>query len=270
MPTISSMARNTYTAYKGLGSTAAMFNNASDSAKWSAYSSSSADSSNAVLTGLMGISSSKAELLSTYNSAAKTFKTDFNSTMGALKDSAAAMKNLRFKPGEGEEYAITTKTAEDGTTTTEYSAPLKKTLGAIKDFIGDYNEAIGFFNENADVSARVKNLASAFGDTTYRSGTLSKIGISVNNSGKMTINEGKLAQSLVDNPGQVEAVLGKGGLTSKAESNVSLANSQSEQLFPSVSSTLGKDFKNSEMYTGQSLLRISQYSSVGNFLSLLA
>ncbi|MBQ9377836.1 MAG: flagellar filament capping protein FliD [Schwartzia sp.] len=267
MATISSMARNTYTAYKGLGST--IFSGASDT-KWSAYSSASANSSNAVLTGLMGISSSKAELLSTYNSAAKTFKTDFGSAMSALKDSAAAMKNFSFAPAEKGDYAITTKTAEDGTTTTEYSDSLKKTLGAIKDFIGDYNDAIGFFNENADVSARVKNLASAFGDTTYRAGTLSKIGISVNNSGKMTINEGKLAQALVDNPGQVETILGKGGLASKAESNVSLANSQSEQLFPSVSSTLGKDFKNSEMYTGQSLLRISQYSSVGNFLSLLA
>ena len=124
--------------------------------------------------------------------------------------------------------------------------------------------------ENADVSARVKNLASAFSDTTYRAGTLSKIGISVNSSGKMTINESKLAQSLVDDPGQVETILGKGGLASKAESNVSLANAQADRLFPTVDSTLGKEFKNSEMYTGQSLLRISQYSSVGNFLSLLA
>ena len=268
MATISSMANNTYTAYKGLGSS--MFGSASSSAKWSAYSSSSADSSNAVLTGLMGISSSKAELLSTYNSAAKTFKTDFDSTMSALKTSASAMKGLQFKPDENAKYTITTKTAEDGTTTTEYSDSLKKTLGAIKDFVGDYNDAIGFFNENAEVSARVKNLASAFSDTTYRGGTLAKIGISVNSSGKMTINEGKLAQSLVDDPGQVEAILGKDGLASKAESNVSLANSQANNLFPSVSSTLGKDFKNSEMYTGQSLLRISQYSSVGNFLSLLA
>ena len=268
MSTISSMARNTYTAYKSLG-TSAMFGNSSGSSAWSAYSSSSADSSNAVLTGLMGISSSKAELLSTYNSAAKTFKTDFGSAMSALKTSASAMKSLSFKPGEGEQYAIMTKTAEDGSTVTEYSDSLKKTLGAIKDFVGDYNEAIGFFNENADVSARVKNLASAFSDTTYRSGTLSKIGISVNSSGKMTINESKLAQALVDDPGQVETILGKGGLASKAESNVSLANAQADRLFPSVDSTLGKDFKNSEMYTGQSLLRISQYSSVGNFLSLL-
>ena len=268
MPTISSMTQSTYMMYKyAQNNGASLFGSNSTSSSsnsyWGAYSS----STSSTLAGLTGISSGTKELVSSYNSASKTFYTEFDSTMGDLKKSAQAVKNMDFNVGED---ALSTVENEDGTTSTKKNEALTNALDSVKQLVSDYNDAIDFFSNNSDVSKRVNRMESMFSDTTYRSSSYNSIGISVNGTtGKMTIDEDKLAKAITESPDKVTGVLGKYGLAGKAEDHVVVANGQRDKLFPSADALIGSDLKSTAVYTGNSLLSLSKYSSMGNLVNMM-
>ena len=275
MATISSMANNTYTMLTmAQNNGLSMFgSNTAASAKsgdiWSNYGNSSAAAS-AMMSGISEVSSSKRELLASYDNAAKGFKAEFSSTMSDLSSSIKDMKKLDLNVGEN---AITQKTvtAEDGTTSqkTEYSKPMQAALDTIGKFVDNYNSAVDLLGEYSDVSKRISQLASVFGDTTARAENYAKIGIDVGKDGKLTINEEKLAKAIQDSPGRVENILGKDGLTGKAENHVNFAQGQEDKLFPSVDTMFGKQLKQASVYSGSSLLQLHSIATMGNFVNMM-
>ena len=275
MATISSMANNTYTMLTmAQNNGLSMFgSNTAASAKsgdiWSNYGNSSAAAS-AMMSGISEVSSSKRELLASYDNAAKGFKAEFSSTMSDLSSSIKDMKKLDLNVGEN---AITQKTvtAEDGTTSqkTEYSKPMQAALDTIGKFVDNYNSAVDLLGEYSDVSKRMSQLASVFGDTTARAENYAKIGIDVGKDGKLTINEEKLAKAIQDSPGRVENILGKDGLTGKAENHVNFAQGQEDKLFPSVDTMFGKQLKQASVYSGSSLLQLHSIATMGNFVNMM-
>ena len=275
MATISSMANNTYTMLTmAQNNGLSMFgSNTAASAKsgdiWSNYGNSSAAAS-AMMSGISEVSSSKRELLASYDNAAKGFKAEFSSTMSDLSSSIKDMKKLDLNVGEN---AITQKTvtAEDGTTSqkTEYSKPMQAALDTIGKFVDNYNSAVDLMGEYSDVSKRISQLASVFGDTTARAENYAKIGIDVGKDGKLTINEEKLAKAIQDSPGRVENILGKDGLTGKAENHVNFAQGQEDKLFPSVDTMFGKQLKQASVYSGSSLLQLHSIATMGNFVNMM-
>jgi len=275
MATISSMANNTYTMLTmAQNNGLSMFgSNAAASAKsgdiWSNYGNSSAAAS-AMMSGISEVSSSKRELLASYDNAAKGFKAEFSSTMSDLSSSIKDMKKLDLNVGEN---AITQKTvtAEDGTTSqkTEYSKPMQAALDTIGKFVDNYNSAVDLLGEYSDVSKRISQLASVFGDTTARAENYAKIGLDVGKDGKLTINEEKLAKAIQDSPGRVENILGKDGLTGKAENHVNFAQGQEDKLFPSVDTMFGKQLKQASVYSGNSLLQLHSIANMGNFVNMM-
>ncbi len=275
MATISSMANNTYTMLTmAQNNGLSMFgSNAAASAKsgdiWSNYGNSSAAAS-AMMSGISEVSSSKRELLASYDNAAKGFKAEFSSTMSDLSSSIKDMKKLDLNVGEN---AITQKTvtAEDGTTSqkTEYSKPMQAALDTIGKFVDNYNSAVDLLGEYSDVSKRISQLASVFGDTTARAENYAKIGLDVGKDGKLTINEEKLAKAIQDSPGRVENILGKDGLTGKAENHVNFAQGQEDKLFPSVDTMFGKQLKQASVYSGSSLLQLHSIATMGNFVNMM-
>ena len=274
MSTIYSMTQSTYSMYKYaqkngaslFGSTSA---SSSSSSAWNPYSSTSSASSS-VLSGLNGIRTSTQGLLSDYATASKTFYTDFDSTMKDLKGSAQAVSKLDFSSIASEKDALTTAENADGTTSTKMSKSLTDAVGAVKQLVSDYNDAIDFFSDNSDVSKRVGRMQDMFADTSYRSGSYSSIGITVGDGGKLSVDEDRLAKAITESPEKVSGILGKYGLSGKAEDHVSVANGQRDQLFPSVDTMLGSQLKSSSVYTGSSLLSLSKYASMGNFLNMFA
>ena len=276
MATISSMANNTYmmlnmaqnNGLSLLGNNAAGASQKSNDI-WSSYGSSSSAAS-AMLSGISEVSSSKRELLSSYDNAAKGFKAEFASTMKDLSASIQDMKKLNLEVGEN---AITQKTvtAEDGTTSqkTEYSKPMQEALDTVGKFVDDYNAAIGLFKDYGDVSKRMSHMASVFGDTTARAETYAKIGLNVGNDGKITVDEEKLAKAIQDSPGRVENILGKDGLTGKAEGHVNFAQGQEDKLFPSVDDMFGKQLKQAGVYSGNSLMQLHNFAAMGNFVNMM-
>ena len=151
----------------------------------------------------------------------------FTDAMTNLKKSAAEVKNL--------------ENAEDATKTVE-------------NFLTDYNSATNFFAENSSVSSRFNRLQNNFSDTKYFAKIYSQVGIEVAKNGTMKLDAEKFTNALESDSKKVSRTLDS--LASRAESKISLANLQKNNLFASVGG-----------YNNSGLLK--NYSSVGNFLNFM-
>ena len=278
MATISSMANNTYMMYKmaesqGLNlvtgtststasssSALSSLTSSKSSATSSLYSSSSSASDMATLS---SIKTGYAGLVSSYESTKSTFNTELKSTLSDLSSSAKTVANMSYDFSESD-----IQTASDGTKT--YSDGLKSAISNIKSFVSDYNDALTFFSDNKSVSNRAAALASEFADTTYRADQYSQIGITVDSkTGKLSVDEDKLATALTTESDRVQNSLGSNGLAGKAEDHVALANFQSDKIFPTATQMFGGETKAASLYTGSTLLAISSYATTGNLLNML-
>ena len=278
MATISSMAGNTYLMYKmaenqglnlvtGQSSSSSTLSSLMSSNKTNASSSaSSLYSSSSSADDMATISSIKtgySGLVSSYESTKSTFNTEMKSTLADLKSSAKTVANMSYDFSAAD---ITT----DSNGKTTYSDGLKTAISNVKSLVSDYNDALTFFSGNKDVSNRASALASTFADTTYRADQYSQIGINVDSkTGKLSVDEDKLASALTTESSRVQNSLGTNGLAGKAEDHVALANFQSDKIFPTATQMFGDETKAASLYTGSTLLSISGYATTGNLLNML-
>ena len=296
MATISAMANNTYSLYKFAmkngASSADLANSANSNVNsmsnssvnsWydytstkqtkrsagsmsSLYSSSSAASD---LHSLNTVKSGMSGLLASYNDASQTFHAEFNSSMQDLYSAAAKIGKTNFNVGENA-ITETKETGKDGKAVTvyNYNDSLKTAIANVTDLVDKYNKARGFFDDNKDISVRVKDMASVFADTTYRAGSYQQIGITVAGDGKMSVNTEMLAKAITEKPSTVASVVGDFGLAGKAKDHVAYAESQQDKLFPSVSQMLGDELKTTNLYTGSAVLNMTNYANVGNLVDM--
>lgn len=231
------------------------------SSLWSGYTNSSSTGI-ADLSALSGVSSSAAGLVNSYNEAKSTFQTQLKAYMGDLKNSAQTVRNMSY-----EFSAQDITEAEDGSKT--YSDGLKNAIKNVKQLVSDYNDALDLTSDYSSVGKRMESLHKSFADTTYRADTYKQLGISVDSkTGKMTVDEDKLATALTENGDRVKTALGANGLAGKAEQHLTQANNQSEQLFPSMQSMFGNSIKTASAYTNPKVLNASvQYGMIGNLFS---
>ena len=274
---------NNITSMLGGANYSYLFNNNTTRAQnsinslWSNYNNfqSNAASSVGALTELRQNASAVVE---SYNEAKDTFYTEFDSNMSALKESANAVKNFNFNVGEN---AIT-KTAvldEDGNEVkddygqtvmkTTYSKSMQSALDTVKSLVDNYNDSLKFLKDNSEVSGRVGQMATNFGDTTYRSSLYESVGISVDKDGSLSIDEEKLADTIANDPDKVSRILGKGGLADKAIQHVDTANGQRNNLFPSAKAMLGSQMDAVALYTGKSMINMTNISNIGNLINMM-
>ena len=112
-------------------------------------------------------------------------------------------------------------------------------LSNVRNFVNTFNSAVDYLNENRGMSSRMNALASNFGDNENLTRSLGEVGISVNEDGRLRVNEDRLADALSENSSNVNAVLGQNGLAGRLDRNVDLANSQRENLFPTITDYAG-------------------------------
>lgn len=236
---------------------------------WSSYNSYASNSMTA-LSGLSEIKSGVANVMSSYDTAKETFYDEFDENISNLSASAEKIKSYNFNVGENP-ITKTESVDEDGkkVTTTTYNDKMKDALDTVKKFVDSYNDTIKFLTDNSAVSKRVGRMAQNFGDTTYRSGNYESIGINVKSDGTMEIDEEKLANTIANNPDKVSRILGKDGLADKAESHVSTAKGQRDNLFPSAKSMLGDQLSAAALYTGGAYASITSISNTGNLLNMM-
>ena len=245
-------------------------NQSSTAQLWSAYGSFQSNATSA-LSGLTEINTNLKSVLSSYDDAKSAFSSEFSETMSDLSTAAADVKKYNFSVGK--EGAITTKTETDKdgnvTTTTTYSKELQTALDTVNNFVEKYNSAVKFFGDNSSVSKRVEMIATTFGDTVYRASSYNSIGLTTNSDGSLSVNEAKLAESIVNDPSKVSNILGKDGLAGKAESHISFANSQADKLFPTAEKMLGNQLDTAAFYTGSAYRNISSLTYMGNLINMM-
>jgi flagellar capping protein FliD len=214
------------------------------------------------LSALSGVSSSAAGLVNSYNEAKSTFQTQLKAYMGDLKNSAQTVRNMSY------EFSAQDITEAEGGSKT-YSDGLKNAIKNVKQLVSDYNDALDLTSDYSSVGKRMESLHKSFADTTYRADTYKQLGISVDSkTGKMTVDEDKLATALTENGDRAKTALGANGLAGKAEQHLTQANNQSEHLFPSMQSMFGDSIKTASAYTNPKVLNASvQYGMIGNLFS---
>ena len=230
---------------------------------WSGYTNSTT-SSLASMSAISGVSSSAAGLVNSYNEAKSTFDTQFKAYMGDLQKSAQTVKNMSY-----EFSADDIKEAEDGSKT--YSDGLKAAIKNVKELVSDYNDALDLTSDYSSVGKRMESLHKSFADTTYRADTYKQLGITVDSkTGKMSVDEDKLAKALTENGDRVKNALGSNGLAGKAEQHLTEANNQSDKLVPSLQNMFGDSIKTASAYTNPRVLSASvQYGMIGNLFSTM-
>jgi flagellar capping protein FliD len=279
--TISSMANNTYSMYNFASKNGASLfgsgssNKAADgiSAMWNNYASSRNSSYGLTASNVYSVKSSAAEVMSSYNSAKTEFDREFSSTMGDLSKAIKSVNSTDFKVGEDAlKKSKVTTTDKDGkaTTTTklDMSDDLKTAVKNVKNLVDKYNDAVSLFSDNASLSKRMQNVSDMFADTKYRASNYESIGITVGKDGSLSVDEEKLADAIVSSPDKVSRIVGKEGLAGKAESHVQMANYQKDKLFPSVTSLFGSELKTAQAYTGNGMLRMNNYTNMGNLFNM--
>lgn len=237
---------------------------------WNAYGSYQSNAQQS-LAGLTEINANVKSVLAAYEDAKIEFHNKFDETMSDLSKSAAKVKDFNFAVKSEGAITNVTETDDKGkvSTTTKYSEELQAALNTVKEFVDNYNSAVKFFSNNKAISKRMETLGNAFGDTTYRAASYASIGLTTNSDGSISINESKLANAIVSDPGRVSTVLGGEGLAGKAESHISYANSQRDRIFPAAEKMLGDELNAAALYTGNAFRNISAINNVGSLLNMM-
>lgn len=120
-------------------------------------------------------------------------------------------------------------------------------LSNVRNLVDRFNDTVSYFNENRSVSGRMSALASSFNDTENLAGSLNSVGITLNEGGTLTINESRLSDALSQNSSGVNELLGR------LDRTVELANSQRDNLFPSVTDYVSnrRDEPTESLYAAQ-------------------
>ena len=237
---------------------------------WNAYGNFQNNATSS-LAGITEVNANLKAVLASYDDAKTAFNSEFKETMEDLSKSSDKLKGYNFSVEQ--EGAITTKTETDKdgnvTSTTTYSKDLQAALDTVKSFVDDYNSAVKFFGDHKDVSKRIEQLSTTFNDAGYRANLYDLIGLTVNSNGSISINEAKLAETIVNDPDKVSSILGKDGLAGKAESHISFANSQADKLFPTAQAMLGDQLDTASLYTGNAYRNMAAYSNMGNLINMM-
>ena len=107
-------------------------------------------------------------------------------------------------------------------------------LNSVRNLVRDYNTTVNYLNENRGVSSRMNALTNSFRYNNPINESLRNIGISVNATGELTIDENALSLALENDSNGVNEVLGSEGLAGRLERDIDRANAQGERLFPNI------------------------------------
>lgn len=273
MATISQMTGAARSIYKSLyannarmDATAALFGDQQTRKRGSSLYSTQyrgQDSSAQELSSIMEIANQARNLRKTYAETSSKFYAEYDSNMKDLRKSAGKLSGTDFQLDKSD-----IKTNADGSKT--YSDRLKNAISNVKDLVNEYNETSDFLRENKSLGKGVQQLTTEFSDTTYKADSYAKMGITVDaKTGKMSVNESRLARALTDSPAQSEAILGKGGLAGRADRHAQYAQMARSRVIPSMQQAIGGQLDYAaNMLNGRSLPTMQRYSNILNLFSI--
>ena len=221
------------------------------------------DSSANELRSIMDIANQARQLRKSYTETSSKFYAEYDSNMKDLRKAAGKVGGMDYQLSSSD---ITTNA--DGSKS--YSDKLKSAISNVKDLVSQYNETSDFLRDNQSLGKGVRQLTTEFSDTTYKADSYAKMGITVDaKTGKMSVNESRLARALTDSPAQSEAILGKGGLAGRADRHAQYAQMAKSRVIPSMEQAIGSQLNYaSNLLNGRSLPTMSRYSNMLNLFSI--
>ena len=222
-----------------------------------------AESSAQELRSIMDIANQARNLRKSYAETSSKFYAEYDTNMKDLRSAAGKLSGTDFQLDKSDIRANA-----DGSKS--YSDKLKTAIGNVKDLVSAYNETTDFLQGNKSLGKGVQQLTTEFSDTTYKADSYAKMGITVDaKTGKMSVNESRLARALTDSPAQSEAILGKGGLAGRADRHAQYAQMSRSRVIPSMEQAIGSQLSfASNMLNGRSLPTMSRYSNMLNLFSI--
>lgn len=131
------------------------------------------------------------------------------------------------------------KTSANTLAGTDFSASDKSSIVKnVKQFASDYNNAVEFLANNASTSTGLLKLSISFSNTKFNSRAYGSIGIKVDTSGRLSVDEAKFTDSLTDDPDKVNQLIGGShGLAAKtmSQTKIALTNTNNLVPFPTIS-----------------------------------
>ncbi|MBP2632183.1 MAG: Flagellar hook-associated protein 2 C-terminus [Firmicutes bacterium] len=126
------------------------------------------------------------------------------------------------------------KTSANTLADTDFSASDKSSIMKdVKQFTSDYNSTVDFLANNASTSTGLLKLSISFSSTKFNSRAYGSIGIKVDTSGRLSVDEAKFAASLADAPDQVNQLIGGShGLAAKTMRQTKIALTNTNNLVP--------------------------------------
>lgn len=174
--------------------------------------------------------------LEEYSKNSTAFYKDFNALTSELKNSSLALKNTDFTLSTPTASTGTTSgtTTTTGTTTADKDKQIAAIVANVKDFATDYNKLGSFFQDNAKLSSTTSNFATSFKAAKYNERAYESIGINVDSSGKLSVDEKKLTAALNTDSQNVGRLLGNNGLANTAYNKTNAAVNVSDNLYPAL------------------------------------
>ena len=109
----------------------------------------------------------------------------------------------------------------------------KDVVNAVKDFAEDFNKVQALLGKYSSKSDAIDNLEFAFGTVRFSADNLGDIGIKVDASGSLSVDENKLANALETSPDRVKQVLtGPNGLADEVYNRANKSIINSDNLYP--------------------------------------
>ena len=215
------------------------------------------------LRSIMDIANQARNLRKSYAETSSKFYAEYDSNMRDLRKSAGKVSGMDYQLSSSD---ITTNA--DGSKS--YSDKLKTAIGNVKDLVSQYNETNDFLRDNKSLGKGVQQLTTDFSDTTYKADSYAKMGITVDaKTGKMKVNEDRLARALTSSPAQSEAILGRDGLAGRADRHAQYAQMARSRVIPSMEQATGNQLNYaSNMLNGRSLPTMQRYSNMLNLFSI--
>lgn len=222
-----------------------------------------AESSAQELRSIMDIANQARNLRKSYAETSSKFYAEYDTNMKDLRSAAGKLSGTDFQLDKSDIRANA-----DGSKS--YSDKLKTAIESVKDLVNEYNETSDFLRENKSLGKGVQQLTTEFSDTTYKADSYAKMGITVDaKTGKMSVNESRLARALTDSPAQSEAILGKDGLAGRADRHAQYAQMARSRVIPSMEQAIGGQLNYAaNMLNGRSLPTMQRYSNILNLFSI--
>lgn len=163
----------------------------------------------------LGISTSESSSTAKATSSASTFLMEYQTRLEELEAAAAKLQTSKkdnvFSKYEAAlaEASKTQIVGSDGTVTNkELDEAEDAVVDATKEFMDKLNDTISYLSKNSGHSATVAFQLASLKRTIPSEKSLAKIGISIDTSGKLKMDEDKFREALQKDPNLVKDVLG--------------------------------------------------------------